>query len=114
MAYGFHLSFSKDVTNVVQDVDANNPIRLGMIQAYNPNAAAVYLQFFAESASSVTLGTTVPTVSIGIGPGDTLSQNFSSGWKFPGSAFSTAITSTAVGNGAPVASVRLSLVYGGA
>jgi hypothetical protein len=67
---------------------------------YNPNATAVYVQFWNALTANVTIGTTTPYFMLTIPP--TSAANL---WMAPGVRFSTAMgwsaTSTAGGTGAP-------------
>lgn len=77
---------------------------------YNPNAAVAYVQFFdVASATTVTLGTTVPDITLGIPAtaganllGDGLT--FSNGIKF-------ACTTTATGLTAPSTGLDVNIYY---
>jgi hypothetical protein len=63
------------------------PGELGMLSCWNPNATVVYIQVFNLAVASVTLGTTVPTMSIPIAPTSTGGFALSN----PGVTFSGAI-----------------------
>jgi hypothetical protein len=83
--------------------------KLGGYYIYNPNTSVAYVQLF-DTASSVTLGTTVPDVVLGIpaSAGANLLNDtgidFTTGIKF-------AVTTTATGNTAPSTGLDLTLFY---
>lgn len=87
----------------VASVKSNAAGLLGMVQCYNPNASAAFVQIFdAATAGSVTLGTTPPTLSIGI-PATTSSGPIMMspiGIEFR-NGIQVAATTTATGNTAP-------------
>ena len=58
--------FSAAVTNTVVTVVESGPHNLRMLTFLNTTAAPAYLQIFNTAAPSVTLGTTIPTLSIGV------------------------------------------------
>ena len=74
--------------------------RLNWYNAYNPNASVTYLQIFNVASGSVTVGTTAPTISVGIPAnsgwdGESL---MSLNWS---TAISIAATTTPTGSTAP-------------
>jgi hypothetical protein len=85
---------------------------LGLAYCYNPNASVAYLQVFdAATAAGVTLGTTVPKLSLGIpsalasGVGPTaLGVQFLNGIQ-------VAITTTATGSTAPASAVDCNVTF---
>jgi hypothetical protein len=84
--------------------------QLGMLDCYNPNATAAYVQIFDAPVASVTLGTTPPSQSIGIAA--TASRNFtlSPGEEFL-NAISIAATTTPTGSTAPATALTCNLAY---
>lgn len=74
--------------------------QLGTIQCYNPNSSQVYIQFF-NASTGIVIGTTIPLLSVAIGPTSTGGLALAN----PGINFSTAIsivaTTTATGSTAP-------------
>lgn len=92
--------FDVSVTNVVELLKSGE-CDLAFIGLKNPNTSEVWLQLFdAASASSVTLGTTTPTLSLPIPGNSSLSQQLNPPIKFrKGIAY--ALTTTATGNTAP-------------
>jgi hypothetical protein len=85
--------------------------QIGYIQCWNPNASVSYIQLFDALSGSVTLGSTVPKLSIGVPPTN------STGFVLPlvgvqfASAISTAVTTTATGNAAPSTAVDCNAAY---
>ncbi len=87
------------LTTTVKTVDASAGV-LGFVQCYNPNSSQIYVQVF--NTTTVTLGTTVPTLSIPIGPTSTGGLAMSSyGVALGGSAIAIAATTTVNGSTAP-------------
>lgn len=64
---------------------------------FNTTAAVAYVQIFNVAAASVTLGTTTPTISIGIPASGGVTVNFDKGIAF-GTAISYACTTTRTGS----------------
>ena len=60
--------FSAQVTGPETDIDARTDVQatLRFLVILNTTAAVAYLQVFNAPAASVTLGTTAPTMSIGL------------------------------------------------
>ncbi len=85
--------------------------QIGMLQCYNPNASQVYIQIYNIVSTSVTVGTSTPTLSIAIAP--TSTGGFV--MAFPGVQFATAIsaaaTTTATGGSAPSTAADCNVVY---
>jgi hypothetical protein len=67
---------------------------------YNPNAAAVFVQFYNTAQGSVTVGTTAPLFMLTVPPASAANLWMPGGVAF-GTAMSWSATSTAGGNGAP-------------
>jgi hypothetical protein len=80
------------------------------VEIFNPSAAVTYIQIFNVAAASVTLGTTVPNKSIGVGIGQSLTIPFPMGLAF-GTAISCAATTTATGNTAPATAAVVNIDY---
>lgn len=74
---------------------------LGMAQCYNPNSSQIYVQVFNVASGSVTLGTTVPLLSIPIAATATGGFALSNPGINFSTAMSAAITTTATGLTAP-------------
>lgn len=76
--------------------------QLGMLQCYNPNSSQIYVQVFSVVSGSVTLGTTVPVLSIPIAATSTGGYALSNpGISIGGTGMSVAATTTATGASAP-------------
>jgi len=67
---------------------------------YNPNTAAVFVQFYNAGTGSVTVGTTAPLFMITVPPGSATNVAWPDGIQFS-TAITWAATSTAAGAGAP-------------
>ena len=86
---------SVEVAGTVTNVDANNPSYVSVMELANTTAAIAYLQVFWKAAGSVTLGTTVPDVVIGLpASGGAVLHFEDEGWKTRGTAWSIAGTTT--------------------
>jgi hypothetical protein len=84
--------------------------QVGLVQVWNPNTTVIYVQLFdAASLGAVTLGTTVPKLSVPIAP----TANGGFAMSNPGIYFGTgivmAVTTTATGSAAPTTAVDLNL-----
>lgn len=77
---------------------------------YNPNASAVYVQFFNTLVGSVTVGTTAPVYSIGI-PATSGANVFNAIGIAHSTAIVIAITTTRAGSTAPGSSVDYNVFY---
>lgn len=96
-------------TSAVQTLKASSG-SIGSVQISNPTSTDLYIQFF-NTTGAVTLGTTVPTISL---PIDATQGNinfnnaagifFSTGIKY-------AITTTPNGNGAPASTIYATIAY---
>lgn len=75
---------------------------------YNPNTSVAYVQFFNVATGSVTLGTTVPDVSIAIPPGAGRNVWLDGGVAF-GTAMTIAVTTTRTGSTGPSSTVDYNL-----
>lgn len=84
---------------------------ISLLQCYNPNSSQAYVQIFNVASGSVTLGTTVPTLSVAIAP--TSTGGFVQG--NPGVTFSTAMSiaasTTATGNTANGTALDCNVAY---
>jgi hypothetical protein len=88
------------LTNVAQAVGPADAL-LAAISYSNPNAAAVWLQFFAEAPANVTVGTTPPSCAIALEAsfsGHTLIDITGASFNGP---VSVAATTTPTGSTAP-------------
>lgn len=73
-------------------------LRVGALNLFNNNAAVGWLQIFLKPASGVTLGTTVPDMSIPLTASGELTWSFGSqGWNLGGTGLSIAATTTRTG-----------------
>jgi hypothetical protein len=88
-----------------------SPGELAMAQCYNPNATQVYLQVFNVVYSSVSLGSTAPTLSIPIAPSATGGYALSNPGINFSTAMSAAITTTATGSTAPGTAADCNAAY---
>lgn len=77
---------------------------------YNPNASAVYVQFFNTATGSTTVGTTTPVYSIGI-PATSGANVFNAIGIAHSTAITIAITTTRAGSTAPGSSVDYNVFY---
>lgn len=84
---------------------------LGMVYCYNPNAAVTYIQIYDTVIASITVGTTVPVLSLGIPPGlsSGLTQSLV-GYQFS-NAINVAATTTATGASAPAGAIDCNVGY---
>ena len=84
---------------------------LGGYYFFNGSAATAYVQIFdVASATTVTLGTTVPDLTIGIPAGAACNVEFSNGVLFS-LGMKLACTTTATGSGAPATGLDLNVYY---
>ena len=107
-AFGWTPYLKDGLTTVVQTVKSL-PGTLGGWYIYNPNAAVTYVQIF-DISGTVTLGTSVPKLSIGVPPGSAANVEISEGVAFF-TAIKIAATTTAKGNSAPVSGVDVNLFF---
>lgn len=77
---------------------------------YNANASVAYVQIFNVASGSVTLGTTAPTMSIGIPASGAANLELANGLKF-GTAITIAVTTTRAGSTAPGSTVDINIWY---
>ena len=90
--------FSGAVT-AVQALDNTGPQALRFVYIFNTTVAVAYLQIFNIAAGSVTLGTTAPTLSIGIpASAAAVIPLPEGGLHMKGNALSCAGTTTRTGN----------------
>lgn len=73
---------------------------LGAYHCLNPNASAVYIQIFDAASGSITLGTTVPKLSLGLPAAAAGNVEWANGINFA-TAINVAATTTAAGSTAP-------------
>jgi hypothetical protein len=100
-------AFDSSVTNTVEAI-SNIPCRIFWINVENPGAAKAYLQLFNALAADVTLGTTVPNLSVPIPAGAIWDAPLPVPIGFT-TACSVAATATATGSGAPASNFVLNL-----
>ena len=90
--------FSGQVAGAAQALDNTGPQVLRTLQVLNTTVAVAYLQIFNIAAASVVLGTTAPTLSIGIPLSGMLVYPFpENGQHMKGNALSCAGTTTRTG-----------------
>jgi len=77
---------------------------------YNSNSSVVYVQMFANTVAGVTLGTTAPTMSLGIPPGSAANMAFDTGVSYA-TAITIAITTTRAGATGPTNTVDYNVLY---
>jgi hypothetical protein len=77
---------------------------------YNSNSSVVYVQMFANTVAGVTLGTTAPTMSLGIPPGSAANMAFDTGVTYA-TAITIAITTTRAGATGPTNTVDYNVFY---
>ena len=77
---------------------------------YNSNSSVVYVQMFANTVAGVTLGTTAPTMSLGIPPGSAANMAFDTGVSYA-TAITIAITTTSAGATGPTNTVDYNVLY---
>ncbi len=82
-----------------------------MLQCYNPNAAQAYVQIFNVASGSVTLGTTVPLLSVPIAATQTGGFALGTVGAQFGTAISMAATTTATGLTANSTALDCNLLY---
>jgi hypothetical protein len=88
-----------------------NPGRLGGYFVDNPNASQAYLQIFdANSASSITLGTTAPKLSFGIPANGAANLSISDGIRFL-NGIVIAVTTTRTGGTGPASTVDYNIWF---
>lgn len=80
------------------------PIAIHTLTCDNPSNAEAFLQIFNALSANVTVGTTTPTVSIGIQNAIPLTVSDADWMFFTG--ITVAATTTATGNGAPSAAIN--------
>lgn len=88
-------------------------LNLMSVDCANPNTSKVYLQFF-DSAASITLGTTAPTMIVECPPGNGTSDGLGD-YKYTGLKFVAGLridaTTTPTGATAPTSAVSASIAY---
>lgn len=88
-----------------------NPGQLAILNCYNPNATATYVQIFDALTANVTLGTTTPKLVLGLPPTNANAVDDSPvGFQFF-TGISYAATTTATGSTAPGTAVVCSYGY---
>jgi hypothetical protein len=76
---------------------------------YNPNSSAAYVQFF-DTAGTVTLGTTVPTLAFGFPATSAANILINEGITFA-NGIQLAVTTTATGNTAPSTGLDVNVFF---
>lgn len=98
---------SAEVGGTVLDF-SNQPTYVGSIEFANTTAALAYVQIFWKAAASVTLGTTVADVVIGLPASGGMALSFpDEGWRTQGTDWSMAVTTTRTGLTAALTSVTV-------
>lgn len=82
-------------------------VTLRWVQALNTTAAVAYLQIFNKDGDDVTVGTTAPTLSIGVPASGVLSLLLSHGQKLRGQGLTLAGTTTRTGSTGAALDVNL-------
>jgi hypothetical protein len=82
---------------------------LGAYHCLNPNASAAYVQIF-DTVGAVTLGSTVPVLSLGLPASDGGNLEWAMGVHFA-NAIKVAVTTTATGSTAPGTAVDCNFEY---
>jgi hypothetical protein len=113
-APGLDTTFDGDGDNTAQAGKAS-ATGLHHIECSNPNSADAYLQLFDLATGSVTVGTTVPKLSLLVPAGDgtkdgAMDKFFGPPIKF-GTALTYACTTTATGSGDPTTGLIVNLAY---
>jgi hypothetical protein len=106
-----HLSqkvFYAALTTTVQVVKTGLSVVTGWM-IYNPNATIAYVQLF-DLATTVTLGTTVPTLSLPIPAGASANLLDGAGIAFD-NGIQVACTTTATGSTAPSTGLDVNIFY---
>lgn len=83
---------------------------LGGYYIYNPNTSVAYIQIFDTATGSITVGTTVPKLSIGIPASSAANLNSDQGIAFA-TAICVAATTTATGASAPSTALDCNFWY---
>jgi hypothetical protein len=97
-------------TTTVRTVKADGGVLTGWM-IYNPNSSAAYVQLFdVAGGATVTLGTTVPDLVLGLGATTTVHVLDGTGISFQ-NGIKLACTTTATGSSAPSTGVELSVTY---
>ena len=91
-------SYSGQVAGTVVNIPSTKAVVLKSMLLINTTAAVAYLQMFNVPAAQVTLGTTAPTLSIGLPANAGLVLSIPLGYKFGDTAFSVAGTTTRTGS----------------
>ena len=103
--------YSGSVAGTVINIDSTGPVHLRALTCLNTTAAVAYLQLFNIAAASVTIGTTAPTLSIGIPASASLVFPLpENGLLMGGSGLSAAGTTTRAG--ATGASQDVNILWG--
>ena len=105
-AKGSAPSLANGLSTTVKTVRAGNGA-LAFLSCYNPNAAVAYVQLF-DTAGAVTLGTTLPKLSIGVPA--TQSSSFPIGAAFL-AGIKAAATTTATGSTAPATALDCNFTF---
>lgn len=108
-AGGYSPNFQSALSTTVQSVKAGAG-KLGGWYIYNPNASVAYVQIFNVASGSVTLGTTTPTLSLGIPASSAANLMNGEGIDFS-TAISIAATTTATGSTAPGTGLVTNFLY---
>lgn len=106
--YGSANFLANGLTNTSKTIKAARG-RLGWISCYNPNSTAAYLQFY-DLATAPNVGTTVPTLAIGMAQASAFTLPFPIGANFL-NAIKVAATTTATGSTALATAVDCSFGF---
>ena len=111
---GASMHFDADGDNTAQAIKTASG-KLWALEVSNPNSADAYLQLFDVATGSVTVGTTVPALSLLVPAGDgtkdgAMDKNFPMSIEF-GTAITYACTTTPAGSGDPSTGLIVNAVF---
>lgn len=110
MSYIPHF-YSAQVAGTVLELAASGPQRLRSVVVLNTTGAVAYLQVFNKVAASVTIGTTTPTLSIGLPASSAMALSLpEEGWNVGGTGLSLA--GTTARTGATGAAIDVNIGFG--
>jgi hypothetical protein len=95
------------------NINASGPIRIQAVALLNTTAAVAYLQMFRDIAANVTLGTTVPNISIGLPANGGISFPLPDGWLFGKDKVGCSCAGTTLPTNAIGAGISVNIIYGG-
>ena len=107
---GAGVYFDADCDNTAQSVKAGSGNLKGWYIS-NTNTAVAYVQIYNIASGSVTVGTSTPTLSLGIPPNDGAANVLSEPGIGFGTQISVACTTTATGSTDPTTGLVVNLIY---